>query len=104
MAKLAVRRKYGVIVHSDFAKRKLEPIAAAPVRKINFPEPRISKWFPRRPVARKTAASDKIQLLTFGMVNRNKLVDLVIETIGGSEFLKNHVRYTIIGVVESEEY
>lgn len=104
MAKLAIRRKYGVIVHSEFAKRALEPIAAAPVRKINFPEPRISKWFPRRPMARKTTPEDKIHVLTFGMVNRNKLVDLVLETIGGSEFLKNHVIYTIIGIVEAGEY
>ncbi len=78
MAKLAVRRKYGVIVHSDFAKRQLEPITAAPVRKINFPEPRMSKWFPRRPFARRTTPEDKIHVLTFGMVNRNKMVDLVI--------------------------
>ncbi len=104
MAKLAVRRKYGVIVHSDFAKRQLEPITAAPVRKINFPEPRMSKWFPRRPFARRTTPEDKIHVLTFGMVNRNKMVDLVIETIGGSELLRNHVIYTVIGVIEAGEY
>jgi hypothetical protein len=61
MAKLAIRRKYGVIVHSDYAKQRLESIATAPVRKIHFPEPPISKWFPRRPVVRQIAAGDKIQ-------------------------------------------
>src|SRR5438132_10696342 len=38
------------------------------------------------------------------MVNRNKMVDLVIETIGGSELLRNHVIYTVIGVIEAGEY
>jgi glycosyltransferase involved in cell wall biosynthesis len=38
------------------------------------------------------------------MVNRNKLVDLVLETIGSSEFLRNHVLYTVIGVLEAGEY
>src|SRR5260370_34755963 len=104
MAKLAVRRKYGVIVHSDFAKRQLEPIAAVPVRKINFPKPRMSKWFPRRPVARRITPDGKIQVLTFGMVNRNKMVDLVIETIGDSEYLRNHVLYTVIGAIDAGEY
>jgi glycosyltransferase involved in cell wall biosynthesis len=104
MAKLAVRRKYGVIVHSDFAKRQLEPIAAVPVTKINFPKPRMSKSFPRRPVVRKTTPDDKIQVLTFGMVNRNKMVDLVIETIAESEYLRNHVLYTVIGVIDAGAY
>jgi glycosyltransferase involved in cell wall biosynthesis len=104
MAKLAVRRKYGVIVHSDYAKRKIEAIATAPVRKINFPEPTLSKWFTRKPGVKKTADSDKIHLLTFGMVNRNKLVDLVIETIGSNDYLRQRVIYTILGAMESEEY
>ena len=86
LAKVALRRKYSVIVHSDFAQRMLEPIATCPVKKINFPEPNISKWLPRRPVARRTAPGDKIQLLTFGIVTRNKMVDLVIDTIGSNEF------------------
>jgi glycosyltransferase involved in cell wall biosynthesis len=104
LAKLAVRRKYGVIVHSHFAQRTLEPIATAPVKKINFPEPNISNWLPRSPRARRTAPGEKIHLLTFGMVNRNKMVDLVIDTIGSNEFLKHHVVYTVIGAVESEQY
>jgi glycosyltransferase involved in cell wall biosynthesis len=103
MAKLAVRRKYGVIVHSDYAKRKIEVIATAPVQKINFPEPALSKWFPRKP-GRMEANSDKVHLLTFGMVNRNKLVDLVIEAIGSDDYLRHHVVYTILGGMESEEY
>jgi glycosyltransferase involved in cell wall biosynthesis len=104
MARPAIRRQYGVIVHSDYAKRKLEPIATAPVQKINFPEPAISRWFASRPGARTSSAADKIHLLTFGMVNRNKLVDLVIETIGSSDYLRQHVVYTILGRMESEEY
>jgi glycosyltransferase involved in cell wall biosynthesis len=104
MAKPALRRKYGVIVHSDFAKRLLEQITVAPVRKIHFPEPTISKWFPRRAGARKITAGEKLQVLTFGMVNRNKLVDRVIDTIGSSEFLNSQVTYTVIGALESAEY
>jgi glycosyltransferase involved in cell wall biosynthesis len=104
MAKLATRRQYGVIVHSDFARRQIEPITTAPVRKINFPEPRMSKCFSRRPAARKTTPEDKIHMLTFGMLNRNKMVDMVIDTIGSSEFLRNHVVYTVIGVMEAGEY
>lgn len=106
MAKLAIRRKYGVIVHSDYAQRKLAPIAGAPVKKINFPEPSISKRLPRtlRPGVRQTHTHDKISLLTFGIVNRNKMVDLVLETIGSSAYLRNHVVYTVLGVLESEEY
>jgi glycosyltransferase involved in cell wall biosynthesis len=104
LAKLAIHRKYGVLVHSDYAKRKLEPFTGAPVQKINFPEPAISKHFTQRPGTRKPLATDKIQVLTFGMVNRNKMVDLVIEAIGSNEYLRNHVVYTILGVVESVEY
>ena len=102
MAKLVVRRKYGVIVHSDYAKRKIEAITTAPVRKINFPEPAISKCFPRKPGVRTEAG--KIGLLTFGMVNRNKLVDLVIDTIGSNDYLRHQVTYTILGGLESEDY
>jgi glycosyltransferase involved in cell wall biosynthesis len=104
MARVAVRRKYGVIVHSEFAKRQLEPITAALVRKINFPQPLLSRSLPRKPTTRKTTPEDKIHVLTFGIVNRNKMVDLVIDTIGGSEFLRKHVIYTVIGALEAGEY
>jgi glycosyltransferase involved in cell wall biosynthesis len=104
MAKLAIRRNYGIIVHSEYAKQKLEPLAGAPVRKINFPEPTLSRWFPESPVARKAAGADRVHLLTFGMINRNKMVDLVIEAIGSSDYLRDHVLYTVLGVLESAEY
>ena len=104
MAKLAIRRNYGVVVHSEYAKRKLESLATAPVRKINFPEPALSRWFGRTPGTRQAHAGDVIHVLTFGMINRNKMVDMVIEAIGGSAYLRDHVIYTILGVFESAEY
>jgi glycosyltransferase involved in cell wall biosynthesis len=104
MAKLAVRRNYGIIVHSECAKRKLEPLATAPVRRINFPEPALSRWFGRPSAARQHQATDVTQVLTFGMINRNKMVDMVIEAIGSSDYLRDHVVYTVLGVFESAEY
>ena len=93
MARSSVRGAYGTIVHSHFARNAVEQVASAPVRKVDFP-------FPGEPLSRSTAPdnpSHKVQLLTFGYVNPNKMVAEIVETIGQSDILKKQVEYHVVG-------
>jgi glycosyltransferase involved in cell wall biosynthesis len=104
LARPAVRRSYGIVVHSEYAKRELESFATAPIKKIPFPEPRISSSFFQRPLARTVGAKERIKLLTFGTFHPNKMLDFVVETIGRNSFLRSHVDYTVIGTTSLREY
>jgi glycosyltransferase involved in cell wall biosynthesis len=94
MARSAVRGSAGVIVHSEFAQSAVSAVATVPVVHFRFPTPSTavdqlssgpSPW------------GERVRLLTFGMVNRNKLVDEVIRIIGGSDLLRSRVLYQVAG-------
>lgn len=96
MAKSAIRGSLGVIVHSEFARLALEPLAGAPVARIPFPTPDdVEDSLPR--AGRALDVDGRLQLLTIGMVNRNKMIEEVIRAIGSSPRLRARVKYQVVG-------
>ncbi len=96
MAKAALHGSLGVVTHSEFARREVETFAAYPVTHIDFPTPKITAK------SRAHANSGgKVQLLSFGMLNSNKMIDRVIDAIGASPTLRARVRYDVIGSGEA---
>ena len=92
MAKAALHGSLGVVTHSEFARREVETFAAYPVTHIDFPTPKIAAKLRTR-----ANKDSKIQLLSFGMLNSNKMIDHVIDAIGTSPTLRERVRYDVIG-------
>jgi glycosyltransferase involved in cell wall biosynthesis len=103
MARAAVAGARGVVVHSEFSRAWVAEFAGAPVARLAFPTPPMAEealgWDP--PAA---AAGRPIRLLTYGHINRNKLVDLVIECLGASPTLRRGVVYTVVGAVGDPRY
>ncbi len=97
MFKSALRRCLGVIVHSEYSRRRVAASSSAPVTMLDFPPfgPCVTHAHETSP--RLPDPAGKIRLLTFGVLNNNKLIDKVIEQIGRSDFLRAHVTYTIVG-------
>ncbi|HET6576035.1 MAG TPA: glycosyltransferase family 4 protein [Fimbriiglobus sp.] len=97
MYKPALRRALGVVVHSEYARGRVAPDVPAPVRRIDFPlfgpAARTAEASPARP----PSANGKVRLLTFGMLNPNKLVHATIEAIAGSDRLRRAVQFTVVG-------
>jgi glycosyltransferase involved in cell wall biosynthesis len=93
MAASATRGALGIVVHSEFARRELEQVAGAPVRHIDFPAPLRTV----SPETHRGPDSEPLALVTFGVVNRNKLIHEVIRAIGESEVLRHAVTYDVIG-------
>jgi glycosyltransferase involved in cell wall biosynthesis len=98
IAKAALSHAHGVVVHSEFTRAKVAEFAGSPVAHIHFPAPDLAKealhWGP--PPAEE---GRPLRLLTFGHINPNKLVDLVIECIGASPTLRTRVAYTVVGAI-----
>jgi glycosyltransferase involved in cell wall biosynthesis len=96
----ALHRCLGVVVHSEYSRVRVAETTAAPVEKIDFPlfgpVAAFSQLPPRPP------RGDRVRLLTFGMLNSNKLVHAVLETIAGNNFLRGRVEYTVIGNCETK--
>lgn len=90
-------RSTGVVVHSEYARRRVVDAVAVPVRHIDFPTS--PGWSQGRSAGR--TASDKIELLTYGVLGKNKQIHEVIRAIGRNETLRESVRYTLIGSGEA---
>jgi glycosyltransferase involved in cell wall biosynthesis len=95
--KPAVRRALGVLVHSEFARRRVEPEVAVPVERIDFPIFGPTTRFAERPPQRSARADGRVAVLTFGELNPNKLIHATIEAIGRSPELRKQVRFVVIG-------
>jgi len=97
MARSAIHRSEGVVVHSEFARQSVSSVADGPVVHIPFPTPRIAS---APTCAVRGAESDphgKVRLLTIGMANPNKMIEEVITTIAASAFLRQRVIYHVMG-------
>lgn len=100
MARAATQGAYGVVVHSDFARQTLEANADAPVRKIDFPTPHLDHL--TAPGLDPAPDPDgRVRLLTFGVVNPNKMVGEIIAAIAQSPTLRERVVYDVIGSGEA---
>ena len=103
MARAVVAHAHGVVTHSKFTLGRVEAFAGGPVTYIPFPAPPLASvaltWDPPQGTPR-----IPVQLLTVGHVNRNKLIDLVIETIAASPLLRDSAIYTVAGPVVDTTY
>jgi glycosyltransferase involved in cell wall biosynthesis len=103
MARAAVAHAHGVVTHSGFALGRVADFAGGPVVHIPFPAPPLAAvaraWDP--PVSE---PGRPVRLLTVGHVNRNKQVDLVIETIASNRWLRKSVVYDVIGPLSDTPY
>jgi glycosyltransferase involved in cell wall biosynthesis len=95
MFKPMLHRCLGVVVHSEYSRRRVADVGCAPVCKLDFPTfgPVVAAAVnpPRR------RPGNKVHLLTFGVVNPNKLVHATIEAIAASPLLRRAVAFTVIG-------
>jgi len=97
MAKAAISQAYGVVVHSQYAKHALAEFATVPVIQIHFPLFGVSERVEQQKPRISKRDQGKLHLLTYGMLNRNKMVGEVIQAIGESRYLREHVAYTVLG-------
>lgn len=93
----------GVIVHSQYHKYYVELSFGGPilVTPLLYPNELAMESIDK---TMKDCASDKISILTVGVVNPNKHVDSIIQAIGESTILKNRINYTVIGSLDNEGY
>ncbi len=97
MAKSAVFSAYGIVVHSKYSKNALVKIANVPVIQIDFPEPRISQININATSSADVSPHNKIRLLTYGVINPNKMIAETVDAIGRNQFLRENVLYNIVG-------
>ena len=112
MFKPALHRCEGVLVHSEYSRQRVAAVVAAPVERLDFPmfgpaaqRLRSGEWGVRRKDAMGEHASAphaRIRLLTFGVLVPNKQVHAVIAAIAGSDFLRGHADYTVVGEGEPD--
>lgn len=92
----SLRGAVGAVVHSAYAHRRVCEAVSLPVAQLNFP-----LFGPARELASATRApapsGGPVRLLTFGMLNPNKLIHTTIEAIGQSRTLRARVRFEVIG-------
>jgi len=99
-----VRRAVGVVSHGEWAKRAIQAVTSAPVVRIEFPRFLGPIEYPAVKPFRARTSSEPVQLLTFGAVNPNKAVDLVIQVIAHSPILREKVQFTIAGSMAHQMY
>jgi len=97
MFERSLDRSTGVVVHSKYARKRVADAVAVPVRHIDFPAS--PGWANERPTDRPD--SDRVELLTYGVLGKNKQIHEVIRAIGRNETLRESVRYTLIGSGEA---
>lgn len=97
MFKSAIHGAYGVIVHSEYSRKRIAESCGAPVTKIDFPIYGPVRQFLDRLPKPEPDPHGKIRILTFGILNPNKLIHATIEAFGQSKLLRERARFTVIG-------
>jgi glycosyltransferase involved in cell wall biosynthesis len=101
LAQSALHRGLGVVVHSDYTRRRLAAVVPVPVAKLEFPLFGLAERLKDRPPGRRRAGGT-VRLLTFGMINPNKAVHATLAAIGQSELLRRTVTFTVLGACAPE--
>jgi glycosyltransferase involved in cell wall biosynthesis len=104
VANAVTRHATGVVVHSRFAQKRAGARGGPPVRHVPFPTPPLAPVALHWPYPPSNQATGRINALTFGCINQNKMVDAVIETISRSERLRQSLNYTIVGRISDPAY
>jgi glycosyltransferase involved in cell wall biosynthesis len=97
MFKSALRRCLGVIVHSEYSRERVAAAVSAPVALLDFPAFGPCVAHGQETASRQPHPSGKTRLLTFGVLNSNKLIHQVIQQIGRNRYLRDNVTYTVVG-------
>jgi glycosyltransferase involved in cell wall biosynthesis len=97
MFRPALHRALGVVVHSDFAAGRVRPVCPAPLVKLDFPIHGPTESYVVSALPRTSGCSGRIQLLTFGVLNPNKLVHATLRAIAASPLLRQSVCFTVVG-------
>ncbi|MGI6153100.1 MAG: glycosyltransferase family 4 protein [Christensenellaceae bacterium] len=103
MQKPIVQNAAGVVVHSEYHKKILEeqydgPITVIPhIATTEYREPHKDAGFAGY-------APGKLNILSVGLVNWNKQADKVMDAIAGSPYLRENVRYTLVGATDNQAY
>ncbi len=93
----ALKRSLGVIVHSRYAQARLRDAGFGPVEAIDFPQFGPTAGWSRQATRPHSSATTGLRLLTYGVLNSNKLIHATIEAIGNSPLLRQAVRFDVIG-------
>ncbi len=89
----ALHRARGVVVHSEYAAGRVRSVCPAPLTAIDFPFP-----FPADSPSRPSQdRSGRVKVLTFGVLNANKLVHVTLHAIATSPLLRQSVEFTVVG-------
>jgi glycosyltransferase involved in cell wall biosynthesis len=95
----ALGRCLGVVTHSKYVHRRVTEAVPVPVAKLDFPcfGPLLTRLDDFR--LPKPKREGPVNILTFGMINPNKMVHATIEAIGQSERLRQAVTFAVLGQV-----
>ncbi|HEY1859287.1 MAG TPA: glycosyltransferase [Gemmataceae bacterium] len=97
--KSALGRCLGVVAHSEYVRGRVAEAVPVPVAKLDFPcfGPLVARLheFP----SPKPKGDGPVNLVTFGMINPNKMVHATIEAIGQSKRLRQAVTFSVLGQV-----
>ena len=97
MFKSAIHGAYGVIVHSEYSRKRIAESCGVPVTKIDFPLYGPVRQFLDGLPEREPDPNGKVRILTFGVLNPNKLIHATIEAFGQSKLLRERAHFTIVG-------
>ncbi len=92
-----LRGAVGVVVHSAYARGRVSEHTPLPLAQLDFPlfgparQLAVAPFHPPRP------ADAPVRVLTFGVVNANKLIHSTIDAIARSPRLRKRVRFEVIG-------
>jgi glycosyltransferase involved in cell wall biosynthesis len=100
---------FGVIVHSNFLKDKVEQFSSAAVEKIYFPahlkmNSNILVWGKEKIKEQLKIPREELLILTIGHVNPNKRIAEIVETFGKYKSILNNYQYLIIGETNNISY
>jgi glycosyltransferase involved in cell wall biosynthesis len=89
----------GAVAHSNFYADRLRRCCGGPVVVMPLAYNTLADF---QPLAGRKQSSD-VLVLTIGHVNQNKRVESVIRTIGGSDVLRQHCSYHVVGLISDQE-
>jgi glycosyltransferase involved in cell wall biosynthesis len=97
MFKSAVHNALAVVTHSEYTRGRLAAEIAVPVCKLDFPIHGPATAYIDKPPVRRRRDDGRIGLLTFGVLNPNKVIHATIEAIAGTATLRETVRFIVVG-------
>ncbi len=92
---------YGVIVHSEWARRRLARSLTCPVGHLHLPY-EIGERSDTVTRAELGLPNDKLLVVTVGHINSNRRVASVLRVLAGDDALRNQVKYVVVGAREPQ--